>query len=207
VAATFEIDFRARESARAVEVIAGIILAAGDSRRMGSPKALLDYQGETFVARLTRIFSKFCDPVIVVAGRDADQIRGAVMVQVVVNADPDRGQLSSLQTALARLPDTLEAFLFTPVDCPNFEESTVAALLAEFHGTAAPLVIPKYRGKRGHPVCVAGSLKREFEILAPTEETRVVVNRHGDAIRYLELDDAGVLADVDNPEAYRALTK
>ncbi len=188
-------------------MIAGIILAAGDSRRMGSPKALLEYQGETFVARLVRIFSKFCDPVMVVAGRHVDQIRAAVSTRVVVNRDPDRGQLSSLQTALIELPATLEAFLFTPVDCPAFEESTIAALIESFRNSAAPLVIPKYRGKRGHPVLVEGALAPEFLNLAPTEETRVVVNRHASAIRYLELDDAGVLADVDDPEAYRALVR
>ena len=187
-------------------MIAGIILAAGDSRRMGSPKALLEYQGETFVARLTRVFSKFCDPVIVVAGRHADQIRGAVDVPVVVNGDPDRGQLSSLQTALDYLvTHSAKAFLFTPVDCPTFHESTVAALIDSFRADAAPFVIPKYRGKRGHPVLVNGSLTKEFMDLAPTEETRVVVNRYADGIRYLDLDDSGVLADVDDPEAYRAL--
>jgi CTP:molybdopterin cytidylyltransferase MocA len=185
-------------------VIAGIILAAGDSRRMGRPKALLDYQGETFVARLARIFSKSCDPVMVVAGRHADQIRAAVEARIVVNPDPDRGQLSSLQTALAELP-AVEAFLFTPVDCPTFQESTVAALIGSFRADGAPLVIPRFGGKRGHPVCVAGALAHEFLELAPTEETRVVVNRHADAIRYLDLNDAAVLADVDDPEAYLAL--
>jgi molybdenum cofactor cytidylyltransferase len=187
------------------EVIAGIILAAGDSRRMGSPKALLAYRGETFVARITRIFSKFCHPVVVVAGRHADLIRPDLKVELVVNADPDRGQLSSLQTALAALPATPEAFLFTPVDCPAFQESTVAALIESFREDHPALVIPKYSGKRGHPVLVNGSLASEFLALAPTEETRVIVNRHADAIRYLEVEDAGVLADVDDPEAYRAL--
>jgi molybdenum cofactor cytidylyltransferase len=198
-------------------VIAGIILAAGDSRRMGSPKALLEYKGETFVARLVRIFTKFCDPVMVVAGRHADQIRAAVNVPVVVNPDPDRGQLSSLQTALTDLfpvgqavafqPPAISGFLFTPVDCPTFLEPTVAALIESFHTLPAPLVIPKYAGKRGHPVCVSASLVPEFLALPPTEETRVIVNRHAPSIRYLEVDDSGVLADVDDPETYRALAK
>jgi molybdenum cofactor cytidylyltransferase len=199
-------------------VIAGIILAAGDSRRMGSPKALLEYRGETFVARLARIFTKFCDPVIVVAGRHAEQIRASVNARFVVNPAPDRGQLSSLQTALAQVafepvgqavasqpPVSSEAFLFTPVDCPAFQESTVSSLIESFRRNAAPFVIPKYRGKRGHPVLVTGSLAHEFLALPPTEETRVVVNRYADAIRYVDLDDAGVLADVDDPESYRAL--
>jgi len=187
-------------------VIAGIILAAGDSRRMGSPKALLDFRGETFAERLVRIFSKYCDPVVVVAGRHAEAIRARIAATVVVNPDPDRGQLSSLQTALERLPAELEAFLFTPVDCPTVEEATLAAILQEFRSAAAPFVIPRFGGKRGHPVCAAGGLAVEFLAMPPTAETRGVVNRHESAIRYLDLADAGVLADVDDPEAYRALT-
>lgn len=174
---------------------------------MGSPKALLEYRGETFVGRLARIFSKFCDPVIVVVGRHADEVAKRVSVKCVINPDPDRGQLSSLQTALAQLPGSIDAFLFTPVDSPSVGESTVAALIESFQSSPAPLVIPKYRGRRGHPVLAAGSLRREFLALAPTEETRTIVNRHAATIRYLEVEDAGVLADVDDPEAYRELVK
>ena len=188
-------------------MIAGIILAAGDSRRMGSPKALLEFRNETFAGRLVRIFSKFCDPVIVVAGRHAEQIRVRVAARIVVNEDPDRGQLSSLQTALRELPAEIEAFLFTPVDSPAVNEATVAALIGEFRVTRAPLVIPRFGGKRGHPVLAAGSLAREFLAMAPEAETRAVVNRHESEIRYLDVDDAGVLADVDDPEAYRALAE
>ena len=87
-------------------MIAGIILAAGASTRMGSPKALLDYRGETFVERLVRLFSRVCDPVIVALGNHPEPIRARIegCAEVVINPDPDRGQLSSLQTALAALP-------------------------------------------------------------------------------------------------------
>jgi len=174
---------------------------------MGSPKALLEYRGETFVGRLVRVFSKFCDPVMVVAGRHADEIAGRISAKCVINPDPDRGQLSSLQTALVELPDSIEAFLFTPVDSPSVAESTVATLIEVFRASTPLIVIPKYRGKRGHPVLAAGSLVREFLALAPAEETRVVVNRHADAIHYVEVEDRGVLADIDDPAAYRELVK
>lgn len=186
-------------------MIAGIILAAGDSRRMGSPKALLDYRGETFAARLIRIFEKFCDPVIVVAGRHAAQIRAQIGARVVINPDPDRGQLSSLQTALAELPANIEAFLFTPVDSPAVAESTVAAMIGDFRSSRAPFVIPRFCGKRGHPVLAAGAMTREFLAQLAEAETRAVVNRHENEIRYLDVDDPGILTDVDDPEAYREL--
>ena len=96
-------------------MIAGIILAAGASSRMGSPKALLDYRGESFIGRLVRVISSVCDPVIVVLGYHADAIRPAIKgaASTVINPAPERGQISSLQIALAALPDDVEGFLFT----------------------------------------------------------------------------------------------
>jgi molybdenum cofactor cytidylyltransferase len=194
-------------------VIAGIILAAGASRRMGSPKALLEYRGETFLDRLIRIFSRFCDPVIVVGGIHAGSIRKHLDSRennraiLVVNPDPDRGQLSSLQTALAEVPDSATGFLFTPVDCPTVKESTIAALVAELRRHHAPFAIPRFEGKRGHPVCAARSTIAEFLALPATAETRAVVNRYEDRIEYLDVDDAGVLADIDNLEAYRKMAR
>src|SRR5438105_2577084 len=78
---------------------AGIILAAGASRRMGTPKALLDFHGESFVERLIRIVTRVADPVIVAVGHHAEAIQKQVQASVTwaVNPDPDRGQLSSLQ--------------------------------------------------------------------------------------------------------------
>jgi len=184
-------------------VIAAIILAAGASSRMGRPKALLEYRGETFAGRLVRVLSRFCDPVLVVVGHHADAIRERVEATFVINPDPDRGQLSSLQSALTTLSN-VEGFLFTPVDSPSVEERTIAALLGTFRQQQT-IVIPKYEGRRGHPVCVPAALIPEFLALAPTEETRVVINRHADRIAYIDVDDPGILADVDDPAAYRAL--
>jgi len=188
-------------------VIAGIILAAGASSRMGRPKALLEYRGETFAERLVRVLSPVCDPVIVVLGYHAEAIRARVAANFVVNPDPDRGQLSSLQTALAALPAEVEGFVFTPVDSPSVSETTVADLLRIFRERRDAIVIPRFEGKRGHPVCVPRSLMADFLALAPTEQTRVVVNRNADRIVYVDVDDPGVLADIDDPAAYRALVQ
>ena len=191
------------------EKLAGIILAAGASRRMGSPKALLDYRGETFVGRLVRIFSCCCDVVIVVAGVHAELIRGRMdrRARLVINPDPDRGQLSSLQTALAEVPRDAAGFLFTPVDCPTVREETIETLIHAFHKNRTLFAIPRYHGRRGHPVCVRASLIAEFLALPPTAETRAVVNMHADRITYIDVDDPGVLADVDDLEAYRKIAK
>jgi CTP:molybdopterin cytidylyltransferase MocA len=190
--------------------IAGIILSAGASRRMGSPKALLDYHGESFVGRLVRIFSGVSDPVIVALGHGADTLRAHVpaAAQVVVNPDPERGQLSSLQIALEAVPAEASGFLFTLVDCPAVRESTVAAVIRAFEQRreSCQVVIPRYNGRRGHPVCVARELVAEFLALPPTAETREVINAHADSIFYLDVDDPGILADADDPAAYARLT-
>ena len=194
-------------------VIAGIILAAGASTRMGRPKALLEYRGETFIDRLIRIFSAACDPVIVVAGYHAGAIGARVedRAQLVVNPEPDRGQLSSLQTALEQVPAAAEGFLFTPVDSPTVEETTVAALIetlrAAAHTRDALFAIPRYRGRRGHPVCAAQAMIAEFLALPPTAETRVAIDQRANRIAYIDVDDAGVLADIDDLEAYRKLAR
>jgi molybdenum cofactor cytidylyltransferase len=179
---------------------------------MGSPKALLEYRGETFLGRLIRVFSGCCSPVIVVAGIHAEPLRRRMdhmghRAQLAVNPDPDRGQLSSLQIALAQVPGDAAGFLFTPVDCPTVEEKTVVMLLDQLRKRDDPFVIPRYHGKRGHPVCARRSLIAQFLALPPTAETRAIVNRHEERIRYVDVDDAGVLADVDDLEAYRKIAQ
>jgi molybdenum cofactor cytidylyltransferase len=188
-------------------VIAGIILAAGASSRMGTPKALLDYRGETFLGRLIRVLGTVCDPVIVALGFDADEIRArAHGARFAVNPDPSRGQLSSLKTALAEVPPDAEGFLFMPVDCPAAEPETVRRIVDAFHAPEHPLlVIPRHGGQRGHPVCARRELIAEFLALPPEGRAKEVVRRHADRTHYLDTLDAGVLADIDDPEAYRIL--
>jgi molybdenum cofactor cytidylyltransferase len=192
-------------------VIGGIILAAGASQRMGTPKALLDLHGETFVARLTRVMGESCDSVTVVLGKHAEQIRPHVSnrARVVINPDPERGQLSSLQTALAELPDDAAGIAFIPVDCPAVSEVTVAELAKCFAQRAAStlFVIPRMGNKRGHPVFAARSVADEFLTLEPTGEARAIVHKYVAQTQYVEVTDAGIFADIDTPEAYQRLLR
>lgn len=190
-------------------MIAGIILAAGASSRMGTPKALLDYRGESFVGRLVRVLGTACNPVVVVLGYHADAIRPHIpaSAKIVVNSDPARGQLSSLQTGLAALPADIEGFAFIPVDSPAVAENTVAALALAFkqRNPATQFVIPRQGGKRGHPVLAARSVAADFLSLRPTAEAREVVHAHVDRTEYVDVEDAGIFTDIDDPAAYRRL--
>ena len=176
---------------------------------MGSPKALLDYQGELFLNRLIRVLGAVCDPVIAVLGYHADAIRARAIgnVQFVVNPDPERGQLSSLQTGLAAVPRDVEGFLFTPVDSPAVRESTLHQLVERFRDrkAATQFVIPRHEGKRGHPVFAAAPLLLEFLELPVTGQAKDIVHAYVPRTEYVDVDDPGILADIDDRAAYEQL--
>jgi molybdenum cofactor cytidylyltransferase len=186
--------------------VAGLILAAGESKRMGSPKALLEFRGETFLDRLTRVFSQFCAPVVVIVGSQADQIRSGVKcperVVFAENANYRLGQLSSMQVGLCMIPETNEGVLFTLVDHPNVQPSTIAALLEQ---PRPLLAIPRCQGRHGHPIYFGAELVAEFLSIPPDSQAKVVVSRHLDRTRWVDVDDPGILDDVDDPAAYRRL--
>ena len=182
---------------------AALILAAGESRRMGSPKPLLQYQGETFLDRLIGLFAARCSPVIVVLGAAAEQIRAGVTrpATFIVNPLYALGQTSSMQCGLSAVPADVSSVLFTLADHPAVAPHTLDAVLA----SPASLCVPRYQGKRGHPIRFPSTLIAEFMVLPPTGAARDVVRAHAHETDFLDLDDAGIVTDVDDPEAYRTL--
>ena len=194
--------------------VAGLILAAGESRRMGSPKALLRYEDETFLERLCRLFAERCDPVIVVLGAGADEIRRqtrAAAARFVVNDRYLLGQTTSMQCGLRAVPPESEGVLFTLVDHPAVAEATVDVLLKRRVGFSPPgataplLCVPRYHATRGHPIYFSRALIPEFLALTEDGAARDVVRRHAGETLFLDLDDPGIVADIDDPAAYRSL--
>jgi len=190
--------------------MAGVILCAGASRRMGTPKALLQYQGQTFLDGLIRVLSGVCEQVVVVLGHDAGVIREGLNsappgLLFAVNPDPERGMLSSLQCGLRIVPPEAEAIFFTPVDHPNISAATMTALGEAFVTNRAPVTVPVYRGVRGHPVCITRALANELLGLPLSAQASDVIHRHTATRRLVEVDDPGVVTDIDDPDAYRAL--
>ena len=191
--------------------VAGLILAAGESRRMGSPKALLRYGDQTFLDTLTALFAQRCAPVIVVLGAHAAEIRAAATrpATFVLNPDYALGMTTSLQCGLRAVPPDVDGVLFTLVDHPAASPATLDALLAPLNKApinSAPLLrVPRYRAKRGHPIWFSRALISEFLALPSDGPARDVVARHVDRTEYLDLDDPGIVADIDNPEDYRTL--
>ena len=186
--------------------IAGVILAAGASSRMGQPKALLEYEGQTFVQRLARILDQLCGRVIVVVGFDAERVRAAVPSRAVVveNSQPELGMLSSLQCGLREAMEA-DAVLFLPVDHGALRPTTIAAVAAE--SADAGIVVPECQGRHGHPVRVCGSIVSELLSLPPTAQARDVIRRHRDITRYVSVDDPAAISGVNRPDDYRAIVE
>ena len=184
--------------------VAGLILAAGESRRMGFPKALLVYRQETFLETLIGCFADHCSPVIVVLGAGSERIRRETKRSAifVTNLDYHRGMTSSLQCGLRAVPASADGVLFTLVDHPSVLPSTLDALLA----SPRPLVrVPRFGGKRGHPIWFSRELISEFLAIPDGGAANAVVRRHTSETDFLDLDDPGIVADIDDPETYRNL--
>jgi molybdenum cofactor cytidylyltransferase len=171
---------------------------------MGSPKALLPYRGEGFLDRLIGIFGRHCAEVVVVLGYAPETIRAGMRrsARVVVNPEWEEGQLTSLKCGLRAIESTVDAVLFTPVDYPGIDEGTVAAVTASMRSEDG-FVVPRHQGKRGHPVLFGSTLIPEF--LNETLSAREVVHRHVSKTRYIDVEDEGILRDIDDPDAYQAL--
>jgi molybdenum cofactor cytidylyltransferase len=188
-------------------VTCGLILAAGESRRMGSPKALLEYRGETFLDRLIGLFRRRCSPVIAVLGAEREMVRAGLRragdAALVENPDFHLGQLTSMQCGLRAVPAEADGVLFTLVDHPAVMPATIDALLD--CSATAPLRIPRCGGRRGHPIWISESLIPEFLALPAGASAREIVTRHASEIAYIDVDDPGILADVDDRAAYRRL--
>jgi len=183
-------------------MIAAVVLAAGSSTRMGLPKATLPTGpgGPTFLATIGRVLQDLgIETVKVVV---APGMPHPTSADLIVNPDPGAGMLSSVQCGIRALPETTDAFLLWPVDHPLVKPTTVAALLATYRETRAPVVVPVHGGSRGHPVLFAARVIPELLAADPAEGAREVVHAHPDRVE-LALDDAGVVTGIDTPEDYK----
>lgn len=183
---------------------AAIILAAGESRRMGRPKAFLPFRDGTFLSSIAATLRLRCSPVIAVFGFDAERgIKSAAPlgIQAIENPDYRFGMLTSLQTGIRAVPAACDAMLFTLVDHPAISLSTVDALLR----SEAVIAIPRCNSRRGHPVLIRREIFPEFLLEPPASKVRDVIDRHAAGIDYIEVSDPGISDDIDDPALYEQL--
>lgn len=193
-------------------MIAAVVLSAGESSRMGSPKALLPISGVPFIEEIVRALKGTkIDRIIVVLGHHAEKIQKRIAhlpVTFVVNRDYAKGQLSSLIVAIRSLAaekttEKIDGVLVHLVDHPFISPALVDHMIDRFYETKKLIVIPRCGGRRGHPVIFSSRLFPEL-LSAPLEKgAKVIVHAHRDETLEIETDFAGVTIDIDTPEEYR----
>ena len=199
---------------------AGVILAAGESSRMGTDKALLPWPPEiagqprskdSFLSAAIRSFSLSTDFVVVVAGNNEAAlapIAYAHAASVIVNPDPSRGQFSSLQVGLHEvLNHGRDAAMITLVDHPPVNRATIQLLRNAFEAALANIwaVVPEHAGKHGHPYLVGRELIELFLQAPATASAREIEHRYQDRVQYLAVDDPFVALNINTPADYAAL--
>jgi molybdenum cofactor cytidylyltransferase len=188
--------------------LAAAILAGGESRRMGAPKALLPYRGKTFAEHLLEVTNH---PRVgikrIIGGAHAEQITAKLRnagAEIVVNHEWQQGQLSSIQAAVRSLPaNQTSGLLLCPVDHPLVSAELIARLIEAFDSSAKLVVLPTYRGKRGHPLIFASALYSE--ILAASREigARQVVWAHAADVWEVPTEEEGVVLNLNDPETLK----
>jgi molybdenum cofactor cytidylyltransferase len=190
-------------------MLAAVILSGGASSRMGSPKALLPYQGRLFLEHLLEVLQ---NPRIgmrrVVLGAHAESITSAIVLdplEIVINPEWEKGQLSSIRAALRSLPAGTDGILLCLIDHPRISATLVDGLIDQFYATRAPIVLPVFEGKRGHPVIFSATLFDELENAPDEVGARSVVWVHSKEISEFQTSEEGCVLNLNDPDAFERM--
>ena len=184
--------------------ISAVVLAAGKSERMGTPKPLLAIRGSTFLETIVENLKRAgLGEIIIVLGYNAEEIRSHLPagVRSVVNQHYKRGQLSSLKAGLKLLPPDVGAFLMVLVDHPLVSVATYKAII-NLLTKGAPIVLPKYRGKRGHPVGFSSKYIKELLDAPEDMGARFVIKKNQKSVVELPVEDEYVICNINTREDY-----
>lgn len=183
-----------------------IILAAGESRRMGFPKMLLPFEGTTMLETVIRNVSKSAvEKVLVVLGADRDEIEKLdikVPVAYCFNENFREGMLSSVICGFRNLPEDFKAVLVFQGDQPLITPGVINKVIDEYRLSGKGIVIPVYERKRGHPVLIDRKYKNEIEKLDTREGLRSLAYHFSGDVKEVVTDDESILKDFDTYEEY-----
>jgi molybdenum cofactor cytidylyltransferase len=188
--------------------VVGIVLAAGESRRMGQLKALLPFGERTVIEQVLQpLLQTELAAVVVVLGYRAADIAAVLQplpVQLLHNPDYQHGMTTSIQVALRDITPIPDAYLVALVDQPHLGQELIQQLLATFAQTGKGLVIPTYHGKRGHPLVLAARYRQEVLALGPQQGLNLVTRGHPEDTLEMPVDNDDILRDMDYREEYAA---
>jgi len=190
-------------------MISAILLAAGESKRMGQPKMLLPWGADTVLAHVISVFQKAgIEDILVVTGGAREQVEAHLerhaKVRAVFNPDYEQGEmLGSIQLGLAGLSPGTRAALICLGDQPQVQEETVRSVCAVFGDKGSLLVVPSYHMRRGHPWLIARPLWESLSELSAPQTARDFLNMHASEIEYVDADTPSVIEDLDTPRDYQ----
>lgn len=192
--------------------IAGVILAAGSSRRMGEPKALLKIGPSIFLEAIFKHMEEAkIDPLITVLGNDFHDVYQAISnkrnILFLHNKSPEKGQLYSFQFALKHVPVDVLGCLMVLVDHPMVTFPTYLSLMNAGQRMPDKIIVPVYEGKRGHPVFWGRKFFKDLSTAPLSQGARFVLQKNIESLHELEVDDDGIIADIDTPDEYNSFLK
>lgn len=189
-------------------MITALILAAGESKRMGVPKMLLPYGKRTIIETvIDNVLQSKVDKVLVVLGSDRTAVEKRIKVhpkiKVVFNPHFSDGMLSSAQRGFQSLPPGTEAAMVFLGDQPSISTAVINRLIDAFKKQMKGIVLPTYKGNRGHPVLIGIKYRGEVKKLSSEVGLRGVVYSHPQDIMDVAVEDPGILRDIDDMDDYR----
>jgi molybdenum cofactor cytidylyltransferase len=187
--------------------LSGVVLAAGESRRMGRPKQLLPFGDATILERVVdALLDAGVGEVIVVLGHLAEQVRvvlGDRPVKVVINEAYREGMLSSVQCGVRAAGTAQDAALFALGDQPHIESQVVREVMDAYRSGEAGMVIPRYGGKKGHPIIINLQRYRAAILRLPAHVgLNALMQEYADDVRFIEVSTEDIIRDIDVPEDY-----
>jgi molybdenum cofactor cytidylyltransferase len=188
-------------------MIWAMILAAGESKRMGQPKLLLPFRGKTIIETVVEtVVSSKVDNTLVVLGSERKKIEKKLKklpVKIAFNPNFRNGMLSSVQCGFKTLPDETQAVVVVLGDQPTISEEIIDRIVDAYQKTGKGIVLPVYKKHRGHPIIIDMKYKGEVEALSPDIGLRATVCSHPEDILEVAVDTANILEDIDDEGDYR----
>jgi molybdenum cofactor cytidylyltransferase len=205
-----QLDRKMAPTLRKKEGIGALILAAGKSTRMGRPKMLLPWQGSTIIRSVVNSYlAAGISEVIVVTGgvrREVEELLADLPVQLVFNPLYENGEmLDSLKIGLRSFSSNVEAAMIALGDQPKIGQAEISQVVEGYIETPAPLVVPSFQMRRGHPWIVERRLWKEMLGLELPRTLRAFLKEQAEMIYYVNIDNSSILMDMDTPEDYERL--